>query len=337
MRFVKILAVATAALATAPANAQYYAGKTIEFIVGTGPGGGYDTYARVVARHMPKYIAGTPTIAVKNLPGAGSAKAAAMIASVSPKDGTSVGIVFPGVIIGPVLDPGMTKLFEPSKFIYIGSADSGTRVCVTYATSKIKTLADAQKMKTVLGASAAGGSTRDYAHMLNHTTGTQFQVVNGYKGTADIFLAVERGEVDGLCGLDWSSLKAQRGSWIAEKKLNIIVQTAIETEPALNELKVPHIHQLIKNEADRKAADLVMSQQVFGRPFILPPGTNPEAVKILREAFLKALADPALLAEAAKMRIDINPIDGERVQKLVESLYVMPQDVVERARKISLQ
>ncbi|MBM3609105.1 MAG: hypothetical protein FJX29_11770 [Alphaproteobacteria bacterium] len=280
---------------------------------------------------------GAPAIVVKNLPGAGSAKAAAMIASVSPKDGTSVGIVFPGVIIGPVLEPAMGKLFDPAKFIYIGSADSGTRVCVTYQTSKIKTIADAQRMKTIVGASAAGGSTRDYAHMLNHTSGTQFQVVSGYKGTADIFLAVERGEVDGLCGLDWSSLKAQRANWLAENKLNIIVQTALDREPALNDLRVPHIHEFIKTDIDRKAADLVMSQQVFGRPFILPPGTNPEAVKLLREAFLKALADKELLAEAQKMRIDINPIDGERVQKLVESLYSMPADVVERAKRISLQ
>lgn len=332
--FAVVLATAPGLLAATPAQAQYYAGKTIEFVVGTGAGGGYDTYARVIARHMPKYIPGNPTIVVKNQPGAGSGKVAAMIASVAPKDGTSVGVVFPGIIIGPILDPKMAKQFNPANFVYIGSADSGTRVCLTYVNSKIKSLADAQKNKTIVGASASGGSTRDYALMLNHTTGTQFQVVSGYKGTADIFLAVERGEVDGLCGLDWSSLKTQRAAWLAEKKLQIIVQTALEPEPALTALNVPFVLPFIKNDSDRKAAELIMSQQIFGRPYILPPGTNPEAVKILREAFSKTLEDKDFLGDAKKMQLDINPSSGEKVQKLVESIYSAPPAVVERAKRI---
>ncbi len=327
---------AAVGLTAGAAQAQYFSGKQIEFIVGTGAGGGYDTYARAIARHMTKHIAGNPTIVVKNMPGAGSGKAAATVANISPKDGTSVGVLFPGIIIGPILEPKTALQFDPAKFAYIGSADSGTRVCITYVNSKIKSLEDARKTKTILGASAAGGSTRDYAYMLNHAIGTQFQVVTGYKGTADIFLAIERGEVDGMCGLDWSSLKAQRANWLEEKKLQIIIQTALEPDATLTGMGVPHVMGLIKNDDDRKAVELILSQQVFGRPYVLPPGTSSEAVGVLREAFMKTLADKDFLADAKKMRIDVDPSSGEKVQKLVESIYSASPAIVERAKRIIL-
>ncbi len=337
MRSIKSCALSLILLAAPalPAAAQdYFAGKTIEFLVGSDPAGGYDTYARVLSRHIPKYIPGTPVIAVKNQPGAGSARTAGIIARISPKDGTSVGIVFPGVVIGPLLDTKQKWQFDPSQFVYLGSADSGTRVCITFASSKIKTFEDARANKTILGASAQGGSTRDYAYMLNHAAGAKFEVVSGYKGSADILLAMERGEIDGLCGLDYSSLKSQRGQWLAEKKINVIIQTAIDAEPDLDRMGVPIVWKYVASEDDKRAVELIVSQQIFGRPFILPPGTNAEATKILRDAFMKALADKDLLAEATKARIDIAPSDGEKVQALVAKLYKLPQATLDRAQRI---
>ncbi len=329
------LLAATLLVCGIPAQAQdYFAGKTIDILVGSDPAGGYDTYARVLGRHIPRYIPGTPVIAVKNQPGAGSARTAGIIARIAPKDGTNIGAIFPGVVVGPLLDNKTKWQFDPSQFVYLGSADSGTRVCLTSATSKIKSFDDARANKTILGASAQGGSTRDYAYVLNHTAGSRFEVVSGYKGSADILLAVERGEVDGMCGFDFASLKSQRSSWITEKKVNIILQTAIDGEAELDRMGVPLVWKYVKDERDKRAIELIVSQQIFGRPFILPPGSTPEAVKILRDAFMAALADKDLLADAVKSRIDIQPSNGDKVQALVQKLYKLPQETLDRAQRI---
>jgi tripartite-type tricarboxylate transporter receptor subunit TctC len=200
------LAAATALVLLASAQAaDFYAGKTIDFLVGGDVAGGYDIYARAVGRHLARFISGNPTIVVKNQPGAGSGRAAAYLYGVAPKDGSVIGAVFPGVIIGPLLDDRAQALFDPTKFQYLASADNATRVCISHARSRIKRFADALTQKAIMGASAAGGSTRDYINMLKRATGAMFELVAGYKGTAEIFLAMERGEVDGMCGLDWSS------------------------------------------------------------------------------------------------------------------------------------
>ena len=319
--------------AQAPA-ADFYAGKGITLLIGSDVGGGYDVYARTIGRHLARHIPGAPTITPRNMVGAGSGTAAAAMFTTAPKDGTWIGAIFPGVIIGPILDPKPQTLFDPAKFIYLASADSGTRVCVTGPNSKVKTYADAQKQKTVLGASAAGGSTRDYGAMLKNVAGGQFDIVSGYRGTADLFLAIERGEVDGMCGLDWSSLKAQRPDWLRDKKINILIQTALEEEAELTQMGVPAMWPFVKNDLDRKAAELVVSQQIFGRPYILPPGTPEAQVKILREAFDKTFKDPEFLEDAKKSRIDIAPSSGQAVQDLVARIFSSPPDVVERAKRI---
>jgi tripartite-type tricarboxylate transporter receptor subunit TctC len=329
------LVAAALAITSAPADAaDYYAGKTIEWTVGADVGGGYDIYSRTIAKHLPRYIPGSPVIVVKNLPGAGSAKAATFLAQVAPKDGTAIGSLMPGGVIGPLLEDGAKPQYDPTKLLYLATADSGTRVCATFVNSKTKTFADAQKQKTVMGASAAGGSTRDYVNMLRKAAGAQFELVTGYKGTAEIGLAVERGEVDGLCGWDWSSLKSQKSDWLRDKKVNILVQISLEPEAELTQLGVPRVWDFIKNDDDKKAVELVVSQQVFGRPFVAPPGTNPEAVKILRAAFAAAMKDKELLADAEKAKIDINALDGAKVQDVVEKVYASPPAVVARAKEL---
>ena len=322
--------------ATPAAHAQdHYAGKTITLLVGGNPGGGYDVYARTISRHIAKYIPGSPQMIVRNQPGAGSGTAAAAIYNTAPRDGTWIGVLFPGVIMGPILDPQSRMTFDPAKFIYIASADSGTRVCITGKTSSIKTMKDALERKAIMGASAAGGSSRDYAYMLKQTTGVKFVVVSGYKGTPDIFLAIEQGEVDGTCGLDWSSLKAQRPTWVRDGMANVIIQNGFSNERELDALKVTNVWEFIKSPQDKAAVELVLAQQIFGRPYIVAPETPPDAVRTLRKAFTDVFGDKEFLADAEKSRIDISPTSGEEVQKLVAQVFAMKADVVERAKKIT--
>jgi tripartite-type tricarboxylate transporter receptor subunit TctC len=330
-----IAAVASAVLAAAPAAAaDYFAGKTIELVVGGDAGGGYDIYARTLARHLNRHIPGNPTIVVKNMPGAGSSRAGVYISTIAPKDATSIGALMPGAIIGPLLDDKPNLQFDPTKVLYIGTADSGVRVCATYETSKIKTFEDAQRQKTVLGASSAGGATRDYGYLHNHTAGTKFEIVTGYKGTVDIALAMERGEVDGMCGWDWSSVKSQKSEWIRDKKVKVLVQVSLEPLEELTERGVPHIWKFVPKEDDRKVAELVVSQQVFQRSYIVPPQTPAEALAILRTAFDATMKDPAFLADAEKLKISIEPLSGGKVQDVIARLYATPKEFVERAKAV---
>lgn len=327
--------VAALGLSAGVATAQeFYAGKNIDLLIGADAGGGYDIYARTLGRHMGRFIPGNPNLVPRNMPGAGSAIAGSHIYTVAPKDGTVIGALMPGAIMGRLIDEKAANLFDPTKFIYVGTADSGTRVCLTLKTSKISKYEDTFTQTAIFGASAAGGATRDYAALHKNVNGAKFNIVSGYKGTADIFLAMERSEVDGLCGLDWSSLKSQKPDWLRDNKVNLLVQDALEPDPELTKLGVPHVMSFIKNEADRKAVALVVSQQVFGRSYIVPPGTNPDRVKVLREAFMKTVADKDFLADAEKARIAISASDGETVQKVVTDLHASSKDVVDRAKKI---
>jgi tripartite-type tricarboxylate transporter receptor subunit TctC len=325
----------TAALgiSAAPA-ADFYAGKTIEFVIGSAVGGGYDIYARAIGRHLPRFIPGSPTIVPKNQPGAGSGRAASFVYSIAPKDGTVIGAVFPGVIIAPLFEDRAQPLFDPTKFQYLGSADSSTRVCITSEKSKVKTFEDAQRQKTIMGASAAGASTRDYTNMHRKSAGALFEMVSGYKGSADMVLAMERGEIDGLCGYDWSSLKSQRPDWVRNRTVNILVQVSLEPDPELTRLGVPQIWKYIKSDEDRKAVELIVGQQVFGRPYLAPPGVLAEQVKTLRNAFTATLQDKEFLAEAEKLRVNVEPTSGEKVQQLVEKTYAAPKATVERAKEL---
>ena len=323
------------AFAAAPVSAaDYYTGKKLDFVIGSDAGGGYDIYARNIGKHLGRFLPGNPSVIARNMPGAGSGTAAASLFRLSPKDGTVIGALFPGVIVGPLLEDRAQNLFDPNKFEYLATADSGIRVCITGPKSTVKTFEDAQKQPTVIGASAAGGSTRDYAAFHKNAAGAQFNIVSGYKGTADILLAIERGEVDGLCGLDWTSLKSQRPTWLEQKTVNILVQDGMETEHELDVLGVPPIWKFIANEADKAPVELIVSQQVFGRPYVAPPGVPAEQVKMLRDAFEAVMKDEAFLADAKQGRLDISPLRGEKVQEVVAKLYAAPKDVVQRAKQL---
>lgn len=323
---------ATFAFAGPASGADFYAGKNIDFTIGSNPGGGYDTYARTIARTLPNYIPGKPGIIAKNLPGAGSGKAAAYLYMVAPKDGRAIGALFPGAIMQPLYKPRLKSKYDPMKFKYLASANSSTRICATFHTSKTKTFEDVFKRKTVVGASASGGSSRDHPAFMNSLLGAKFNIVSGYKGTVDIILAMEQGEVDGLCGYDWSSFKTQRSEWLREGKVNVLVQVGLDPTPELTKMGVPQIWKFVKDDDTRKVIELIVGEQVFGRPYVAPPGVPDDRVKLLRTAFAGTLGDKQFLADAKKARLQVIPTSGERVQALVEKIYKTPDALVKKAK-----
>ena len=326
-------ALCAAALPAPAGAADYYAGKTIELVVGNYPGGGYDIYARTVARHLGRNIPGNPAIVVKNMPGAGSAKAGHHISTVALKDGLTIGAVTPGAIIGPLLDDKPETIFEPLKVIYLGTANAGARICATFERSKTRTFNDALKQKTLLGGVAAGDAVQDYAYLIKRTTAAQIEVVSGYKGTLDVTLAMERGEIDGACGWDWSSAKSQKPEWIRDGKLNLIAQIGPTENTELTSRGAPQIWTYMRNDEARRIAETVVSQQGFTRPYFIAQGTPAELVSTLRGAFDATMRDPLFLSDAEKMRIDVSALPGAKVQELVQQLYATPKEIVEQAKK----
>ncbi len=332
------LAVVAAALLIAgsqrAAANDFYAGKTVNFIVGTDVGGGFSIYGRVLSRHLGRFIPGNPTVVMKNMPGAGGATAASYFYNIAPKDGTAIGSVAPNAILGRLLD-GNVSQYDPTKFLYLAGAERGTRLCMTFAHSKTRTFADALKQRTVIGATSAGSPTREYAAMIKHSTGAQFEIVSGYKGPPHLFLAMSRGEIDGVCGLDWTALKSQQPEWLREKKLNLLIQASMEPHPELARLGVPVPWPFIKNETDRRAVEVMVGfEQAFGKSYLAPPDTPADRVGILRKAFAAVLKDKEFLAEAAKVRIEITAQSGDDVQRVVQNAYAAPKGVIDRLRKI---
>lgn len=319
--------------APSPASAEsFYKGLSIDFIIGGNAGAGYDTYARSLMRHMGRHIPGSPTFIARNMPGAGGGIASAWLANIAPRDGSAIGAIYPGAIMNPLLQPDRKFNYDPTAFHYLGSSDATVSICATYHTSPVKTYAQARREPAIFG--AATGSLAEYAYLHKKAGGLKIEIVTGYKGTSDIFLAMERGEVAGICGVPWSSLDAQRPDWIRDNKLNFLVQDALEPNPELSKMGIPPSLELIQNPLDKSAVELILSQQIFGRPYVAPPGTPESRVRILRDAFMATMKDDEFRAEANKLRLIISPTPGERMQELIRGAYGAREDVVARARNL---
>jgi hypothetical protein len=304
-------------------------------IVGVAAGGGYDIYGRMVARHLGRHIPGNPNIVVQNLEGAGGVKAAAYLYQQAPNDGTVIGAVQPGRIFDPIIaEPGSLP-YDVTKFVYIGTADSGTRVCITNKASPTKTFADALERETLMGATQRGAATFDYPMLFKNVAKARFKIISGYTTTATIGLAMDGGEVDGQCGFDWSSLHAQQPD--AAEKYNILVQSALKPNAELVDMKIPDIHQFVKEGLNREILDLVLSQQIFGRPFLLPPGADSKTVDLMRKAFDETMRDPAFLNDAARLRLQVLAETGALVQDVVNKLYASPKALIQHAAEAMKQ
>jgi tripartite-type tricarboxylate transporter receptor subunit TctC len=329
-----LAATIAAGVFAAPAVAQdYYAGKTIDFVIGGNPGGGFDIYARALVRHLPRHIPGTPAIVAKNMPGAGSTKAGVHVSTIAPKDGLTIGAVTPGAITGPLLDDKPSSLFPAAKVLWIGSANSSTRICAMFERSKIKSIDDMFAHKTIIGGGSYGDATHDYAHMIRKTTDAKLDVIGGYKGTLDTTLAMERGEIDGMCGWDWSSAKSQKPEWIRDGKLRLLMQIGATPDDELTKLGAQSVWKYVKGDTNRQIVELIVSQQAFQRPYFVHGDTPMDYVNILRKAFDATMADPQFQADAAKMRVDVSPLPGATVQELVQKFYAAPKTIVEQARR----
>jgi tripartite-type tricarboxylate transporter receptor subunit TctC len=313
------------------AVAQFYKGKQINLYVGSSAGGGYDTYARLLARRLGSFIPGNPTVVPQNMPGAGSNKAASFVYSVAPKDGTAIGAIFSGAILQPLL--GDPVQHDPSKFIYLGNANNEVFLCLARTDAPVQTFRDALRTDLIVGATNEGGSSRDFTAMLDNLVGAKLRIVTGYPGSNEILMALERNEVQGVCGLGWSSIAPQRARLLDSGLARVLVQLATTGHPELNRMGVPLAIDFSKTEDDRKVMELVYSQLIFGRPFILPPGVPAERVAALRRAFMAALQDKDAVAEARGMQLDLDPLSGEAVQAEVAKAYGMPARIVERAKQ----
>jgi tripartite-type tricarboxylate transporter receptor subunit TctC len=319
---------------TSARPSETFSGKTMTVIIGADAGGGFDAYGRAVAHSISRYIPGNPTVIPRNQPGAGSGVAAAYIYNLAPKDGTTIASLFPGLIVSQLLDERPSGQFDPRRFNYLGSVYGGPRICLTYGSSKIKTFKDALTQKATFGATAVGGGSRDYANMVKRVTGAKFDLVTGYKGPNDVYLAIERGEIDGICGQDWSAFKLLRPAWLENKTVNILLQIGPKPDAELTGMGVPDLWSSVTDPRDRAAAELIVTQQIFGGPYVLPPDVPPASVQLLREAFMKVMIDPKFLAEIAQDRLEARPVPGDVVQASIEQLYSAPQPLVEYTKSI---
>jgi tripartite-type tricarboxylate transporter receptor subunit TctC len=333
----RALVLAAACLAASAAAAQeaveaFYRGRTVTITVGSAVGGGFDTYARLVARHLGKYIPGNPTVIVQNIPGAGSNKAASYVALQAPRDGTTIGAVQPGAILQPLLSE-QTLAHDPSKFIMLGSANASAFLCVVRSDAPVKTFADVFEKEVIIGTSGEGASLRDFPVMLVNVLGAKLRLIGGYAGSREIIMAMERNEVQGMCGMDWSSLATQQKDWISSGFVRLLAQEDLRGHPDMNRMGVPLTVTFAKTAEDRQVMEMVYSQNLFGRPYLVAPGIPPERVAALRAALAAALQDKMLLADAERIGLDIGPMGGEELQELVARLYAMPSRIIERAKQ----
>ncbi len=328
-------AVMAAGLNGATALAQqddFYRGKRIDLVVGGNAGGVYDVVARSVARNMSEQINGAPQITVQYMPGAGSIKAAEWLTNAAAKDGTVIAALYPGAILQTLFDTERQFHFDPAKLGWIGSADSGARMCVTYHASRFRSLSDARDQEMIIGASAPGGSTWDYAWMMKNLSGAKIKVVSGYKGTPELALAMERGEIDGICGYGLAALRSEKPDWFRDRKLNFLVQFSITPDAELTALGAPMIWDFISGDA-RQAVELVLSQQSFSRPYAAPPGLPPTRLTMLRDAFLKTVASPPMKDEFEKMGAPLTPLSGAEMAQAITKVFAAPRAIIELARK----
>ena len=301
--------------------------------MGSTPGGGYDLYGRLISRFMGKYIPGNPTIIVSNMPGAGGNIAAAHIANVAARDGTAIGAIFMGTVVDPLFSGGARKTHDPVKFNYIGNANKDVYVCLVRTDAPVKTFADLMHTELVAGASSGGASTRDFPLLLKNILGAKFKIVAGYPGTRQINAAIEKGEVQGGCGQSWSSMAATYPHWFKDKLVKVLVQEDIEGYPELNAQGAPLVRSFAKTDEQKAIFDLVYSQTAFGRPYVVAAEVPADRVALLRKAFMAAMNDAGLKAEAAKMQVDVIATSGEELQKKIVEIYATPADIVEKARK----
>jgi tripartite-type tricarboxylate transporter receptor subunit TctC len=328
---VTISAVSTSAAVAADDAADFYRNKTISMVIGYPPGGGFDSSARLFMRHFGRHIPGNPRIVPKNVPGAASLVATNYLFNVAPKDGTEFGMIGGSVPFGPLWSREGVN-FDATTFNFLGSTDRWVGIALMWHSAPVTTLAMAKQQDVVVGATGSGDVTAIYPRVINALIGTRFKIVSGYQGTADLTLAIERGEVGGRLGWCWDCVKSEKPQWVAEKKVKVMLQLAFQADPELRD--VPVLIDNVTSEADRQIVKLVFGSQEMARPFVAPPGLPPQRVETLRRAFAATMADPEFLAEAARLHIPVKDTKWQEMQTLIREAYATPPATVERAARM---
>ncbi len=320
-----------ASIAHAQDPAAFYKGRNVNMEIGYSVGGGYDVYARVIARFLGRHIPATPTVVTKNMEGAGSLRLANWLYNAAPKDGTEIGTIGRGVAFDPLLGNKGAQ-FDPTKFTWLGSANNEVSVCVAWQGHGITKFEDLYTKQMTVGGTGGGSDTDVFPQILNGVLGTKMKIISGYPGGNDVGLAMERGEVQGRCGWSWSSVIATHKDWFEQKKIIILVQLALSKHPDLP--NVPLITDLAKTDEQKQILKLIFARQVMGRPYLAPPNLPKERAEALRTAFMDTMKDKDFLAEADKAQLEINPVSGPEIEKLVREVYQTPKEIAAKAGQI---
>jgi tripartite-type tricarboxylate transporter receptor subunit TctC len=327
------LAALCAAVSTAPASAQssadFYKGKTVQFMVGYGPSGGFDAYTRVAARFIGKHIPGNPNVIVQNMPGASSLQFVRYLETRAPTDGTQFGMFNRGLMPKAVLDPQEVGNIDFTKFTWIGSMNSEMAMCYFWANKGIKSMADITRIPFTLGDTSKNSGGYIYTSILRSLSNDMGKMVLGYATTGDIWLSTERGEIDGNCTV-LTSVQSQRPEWLPNKKINAVLQFAEKRHKDLAD--TPTIFEVVKTENERKAINFLIASEEIGRPVIGPP--KMERADVLRKAFMDTMKDPEFVAFAEKSKMDMDPISGEKAAGIAATIHNTPKEAVELARRL---
>jgi tripartite-type tricarboxylate transporter receptor subunit TctC len=309
--------------------ADFYKGKTVKIIVGGTAEGGYAPYARMLQIHMGQYIPGNPSVITQFMPGAGGLIATNYVYNAAPQDGTVIGSVQRNVVRLALIDDKGVR-YNPAKINWLGSLYNDVSVCVAWGESSIKTIQDVMKTPLIVGGTGLN-DTEQFPAVLNNVIGTKFKIISGYKSSSAITLAMERGEVEGRCGWSWDSLKSQRSEWLAEKKINVLVQMSMRRLPEIGD--VPLAVELAKDQASRDVLEFIFGEQTLGKPFIMGPDVPADRLAAIRKAFMETAADKAAIDEMAKVNFGVSPLSGEEMQQIVTKMYATPSAVIESAGK----
>ncbi len=331
-----VLVILTALLVAMPAHAQnaeeFYAGKTVSLYIGSTVGGGYDAYGRLVARHIGKYIPGNPTIVPLNMEGTGSLRLDNWLYEAAPQDGTVFALLNRGLAFIPLLGEQQFAQFDAKAFNWMGSASDDVSLCIAHSRTGLNRFEQLYEQELIVGNTGPGADGSFMTNVVGSLLGARLRAVTGYPGGNEIYLAIEQGEVDGMCGLAWSALKTARPQWLEDGSVNILIQLGLRERPDLSE--VPSVMDLPLNPEERQILRLIMLRGYFGRPFVAPPDVPAERAVVLRATFAQTLSDPQLLRDAAQLRIEIGAVSGERLDELLVEAYGTEPELVERAREL---
>jgi tripartite-type tricarboxylate transporter receptor subunit TctC len=329
MSLVAAAVLSAATPASAQSVAEFYAGRQINMIVGSTPGGGYDTQGRLVAKHLGKHIPGNPTVVVQNMPAAGSLAATNHMFNIAAKDGSAIALIQRGMLLVKNWNPSAVR-FELGKFNWIGSVNREVALTVSWHTAPHRTGQDLFEKELIVGATN-GIDPETTPRLLNALIATKFKVITGYPGVTEVVLAMERGEVQGIGEWSISSIKTARPDWIREKKINVLMMIALQKDPEFAD--VPFALDFVKNDADRKVMELYLTQKTVARPMIAPPGVPADRAAALRAGFAALAQDRDFLADGQRAKLDVAPVTGEEVDKVIALITTASPETAERLGK----